>query len=282
MAAKRVRFDKEATLTNFGFLPEEKPALECSYEVAYRIAKCKKPHTITEDLIKPCAEKIVELLIGPKEKRKTQQVPLSNSTIRRRIDDMAADVCQQVCSEIKQSKLQASLQLDESTDTTLESHLIAFARYEKNEKIKEEFLFCKSMPSTTTALDVKTIVNAFFIANELSWCNFKHVCTDGAPAMVGVRAGFVALVKKEWPHVTSSHCSLHRYALATKTLPSRLLEVMDFAVKVINFIRARAKNHRLFQVKKWEMIMLVFYFIPMSDGFQGGNVYLGCMNSGLR
>ncbi|XP_077975830.1 protein FAM200C-like [Styela clava] len=120
LAAKRVRFDKEATLTNFGFLPEENPALECSYEVAYRVAKCKKPHTIAEDLIKPCAEKMVELLIGPKEKRNMQQVPLSNSTIRRRIDDMAAVVCQQVCSEIKQSKLQASLQLDESTDTTLE------------------------------------------------------------------------------------------------------------------------------------------------------------------
>ncbi|CAM1328903.1 Uncharacterised protein r2_g3806 [Pycnogonum litorale] len=34
---------------------------------------------------------------------------------------MAADVCQQVCSEIKQSTLQARLQLDESTDTALES-----------------------------------------------------------------------------------------------------------------------------------------------------------------
>ncbi|CAM1328904.1 Uncharacterised protein r2_g3807 [Pycnogonum litorale] len=35
--------------------------------------------------------------------------------------------------------------------------------------------------------------------------------------MVGVRGGFVTLVKNEWPHVTSSHCSLHRYALASKT-----------------------------------------------------------------
>uniref|UniRef100_UPI00358E6FFE protein FAM200C-like n=1 Tax=Myxine glutinosa TaxID=7769 RepID=UPI00358E6FFE len=237
----------------FGFRPEEKPALQSSYEVAYRIAKCKKPHTIAEDLIKPCTEKMVELMIGPEAKKKIQQVSLSNDTIRRRIDDMAADVCRQVCSEIKQSTLQASLQLDESTDTALESQLIAFARYERKGKMKEEFLFCNTLPTTTTAADIKAIVDSFFEADGLGWQNFKHICTDGAPAMVGVRGGFVTLVKNEWPHVTSSHCSLHRYALASKTLPPRLLEVMDVAVKVINFIRAKAKNHRLFQLLANEM-----------------------------
>ena len=35
--------------------------------------------------------------------------------------------------------------------------------------------------------------------------------------MVGVKSGFVTLVKNEWPHVTPSHCSLHRYTLASKT-----------------------------------------------------------------
>ncbi|XP_068237067.1 zinc finger BED domain-containing protein 5-like [Palaemon carinicauda] len=81
--------------------------------------------------------------------------------------------------------------------------------------------------------------------------------------MIGVKGGFVTLVKNEWPHVTSSHCSLHRYALASKTLPPRLLEVMDVAVKVINFIRAKAKNHRLFQLLANEMgaqhVGLLFY-----------------------
>ena len=44
-----------------------------------------------------------------------------------------------------------------------------------------------------------------------------------------------------------------RYDLASNTLPPRLMEVMDVAVKVINFIRARAKNHRLFQLLAKEM-----------------------------
>ena len=53
----KVRFDLEAMLPHLGFTEEEKLTLQCSYEVAYRSAKCKKLHTIAEKLIKPCAEK---------------------------------------------------------------------------------------------------------------------------------------------------------------------------------------------------------------------------------
>ena len=81
--------------------------------------------------------------------------------------------------------------------------------------------------------------------------------------MIGVKSGFVTRVKNEWPHVTSSHCSLHRYTLASKTLPLHLMEVMDVAIKVINFICLRAKNHRLFRLLAKEMaaqdVGLLFY-----------------------
>ena len=102
-----------------------------------------------------------------------------------------------------------------------------------------------------------------FEANELSLQNFKRICNDCAPPMIGVISGFITLVKNEWPHVTSSHCSLHRYILASKTLPLRLMEVMDVAVKMINFIRSRAKNHRFFQFLVKEIgaqhVGLLFY-----------------------
>ena len=57
LSAKRVRYDLETTLPHLGFTVEKKPTLLCSYEVAHQIAKCKKPHTIAEELIKPCTEK---------------------------------------------------------------------------------------------------------------------------------------------------------------------------------------------------------------------------------
>ena len=121
---------------------------------------------------------------------------------------MAANVCQQVCSEIRRSKLPASIQLDESTDSALENHLIAFARYEKDRKTKEEFLFSNTLSATATGADVKALVDSFYKANEFNWQNFKHICTDGAPSMIGIQSGFVTVMKNEWPLVTSLHCSL--------------------------------------------------------------------------
>ena len=110
---------------------------------------------------------------------------------------MAVDVCQQVCSEIKKSTLQASIQLDKSTNIAFERHLIAFTRYEKDKKIKEEFLFSNTLSATTTTADVKALEDSFFEANKLSWKNFKHICTDSAPAMIGVKSEFVTLVKNQ-------------------------------------------------------------------------------------
>ena len=72
-----------------------KNAIEASYHVALEIAKQKKPHTIGENLIKPCSLKIVEFMLG-KEKKKIAAVSLSISTIQRRIEDMATDIKDQV------------------------------------------------------------------------------------------------------------------------------------------------------------------------------------------
>ena len=70
LSAKKIRYDLEATLPYFGFTVEKKPTLQYSYEVANRIAKCKKPHTIAEEHTKPCAEKMFEILIGSGAKKK--------------------------------------------------------------------------------------------------------------------------------------------------------------------------------------------------------------------
>ena len=105
---------------------------------------------------------MVETGIGSWAKKNIQRALLFNNTICRQIDGIAADVCQQVCSEIKQSTLQASIQLDESIDSDLESHLIAYARYEKDKKMKKEFLISNTLSVTATAADDKALVNSFF------------------------------------------------------------------------------------------------------------------------
>ena len=66
-------------------------------------------------------------------------------------------------------------------------------------------------------------------------------------AMMGVRSGFTALAKQKAPHVITTHCVLHRYALAVKTLPENLKMVFQKVIEAVNFIRARALNHRWFK-----------------------------------
>ncbi|XP_042209700.1 zinc finger BED domain-containing protein 5-like [Homarus americanus] len=60
--------------------------VEASYEVSLEIAKQKKPHTIGETLIKPCALKMVKRVLGEASERKIQQISLSNDTVKRRIN----------------------------------------------------------------------------------------------------------------------------------------------------------------------------------------------------
>ena len=60
------------------------------------------------------------------------------------------------------------------------------------------------------------------------------------------RSGFAALLRKEIPK--STHCFLHRHALAAKTLPLKLKKALQICVKVVKTIRGRALNHRLFRL----------------------------------
>ena len=71
--------------------------------------------------------------------------------------------------------------------------------------------------------------------------------------MLDKTSGFTALVKKEAPQVNVTHCFLHRYALASKTLPENLRQVLSDSVKIVNLIRVHALNHRIFKKLCQEM-----------------------------
>ena len=250
---KRARFRVAGTLPKLGFASEKKPMVEASYHVAYRIAKAKKPHDIAEKLIKPCALDMVEILCGKETRQKIQSIPLSNNTIQRRIADMSQDICDQVVEQIKSSSAKISLQIDESCDVANYCQLIVFVRYVSGTILKNEFLFCDNLEKSAKAADIMQKIQCFFDQHNLTWEMVGSICTDGAPAMMGVKSGFTSLVKKKAPHVISTHCVLHRYALASKTLPPTLKIVMDKIIQTVNFIRARALNHRLFKAFCEEM-----------------------------
>lgn len=201
--SKKARFEKSGTLPKLGFTPTQKPCLLASYKVAYRIAQQKKPHTIAETLIKPCALDVVELVCGPDQRKKIEGVPLSDDVIHSRIVEMSSNVLQQVVDELKAPPFPFSMQLDESTDVSHCSQLLVFVRYVHNatKTMKEEFLFCNSLTLTTKAVDVFEMIKSFFLKHEIDWKDkLGSICTDGAPAMLGSTSGFAALVKREVPN----------------------------------------------------------------------------------
>ena len=65
--------------------------------------------------------------------------------------------------------------------------------------------------------------------------------------MLGSRSGFVKKVKELAPEAKSTHCFIHRYALASKTLPTALKNVLDLVAKIVNFIKAGSLNTRQFK-----------------------------------
>ena len=141
LKTKRARYDRYGTLPKMGFTSVESLPLLASYKVAYRIAKAMKPHTLAEEVIKPCVVDMADIILGDGAARKLKQVALSNDAVRRGINDFSIDIRDQLISDFKASPLKISLQLDESMDVSNYSQLIWFVRYIKKKKVEEEFFF---------------------------------------------------------------------------------------------------------------------------------------------
>jgi hydroxypyruvate isomerase len=63
---------------------------------------------------------------------------------------------------------------------------------------------------------------------------------------MGKHSGLVAQIKEVASDAKFVHCSIHLEPLATRKMPAVLKTVLTEAVKVVNFIKSRAMNSRLF------------------------------------
>ena len=83
----------------------QKPLLRASYEVAYQSIQVKAAHSAKKNLIKPCAIRMVELVLGIEAAKKMKDAPLSNDVIVDGIADMSCDILDQIVQEIKDSPI---------------------------------------------------------------------------------------------------------------------------------------------------------------------------------
>ncbi len=82
------------------------------------------PRNIGEELIKPACIKIVEGLCAPQAAEKVKSDPLSNNTVKDRIDQIAENCKKQL--QVKLRKVKFAIQLDETTTVAGYSVLIVY------------------------------------------------------------------------------------------------------------------------------------------------------------
>ena len=77
------------------------------------IAKVGKPHTIAERLVKPVKLICAKELLGEQAANILQKIPSSNDTVKKRQDEMAENLEEQLVEKLKVLKF--LLQIDEIT-----------------------------------------------------------------------------------------------------------------------------------------------------------------------
>ena len=90
-------------------------------------------------------------------------------------------------------------------------------------------------------------IETFFNLAKLPWKSVCRICTDGTPAMLGSNSGFQKMIKVLLPLAKGKHCVIHRYALASKTLPTSLQNVLNSVIELVNRIKSGSFNTSLFK-----------------------------------
>ncbi|XP_068229546.1 SCAN domain-containing protein 3-like [Palaemon carinicauda] len=182
----------------------------------------------------------------PTQKDITPSIPLSNSSVSSKIDEMASDIENKLYDELKTT--QFSLQLDETTLRDNEALILAYVRYiNSSHAVVEEFLFAEKLEVDTKGSTVYKAVEQFFKQKGIPLSNVIACATDGAPSMVGRHRGFIAHLKREVPDIFTIHCVIHRQHLAAKHLSDRLHSTLQAVIKAVNRIKAHSLNDRIFR-----------------------------------
>ena len=84
-----------------------------------------------------------------------------------------------------------SIQLDESTDVSNAALLLVFVRYCDDGNIQDDLLFCKELPTRTTADEIIHCLDNHFTFKGIDWKNCVGVFTDGAASMTGIHCSVV-------------------------------------------------------------------------------------------
>ncbi|MCO5572265.1 hypothetical protein L7F22_026018 [Adiantum nelumboides] len=128
-------------------------------------------------------------------------------------DNVKKHILADICASLFYSVL-----IDESTDRTMEKHLIVYVTYLSNRgKGRAKCCFVESLPVDNA--DAKSIFDALTQFLEDIGLNVNKliaIATDGASVMTGNKSGVIARIQMDMLRIMGVHCIAHRQALAAK------------------------------------------------------------------
>ena len=128
-----------------------------SYNISLVIARSGKPHRSGEELILPAVREVLHTVLYNSPDQIIKAISLSDSSVQRRVDEMAANIEEALCNILATTEF--SLQLDE---TTLPGNALAYVRFVKDKKLVQELLFARELKTDTKGESV------FNVAENLS------------------------------------------------------------------------------------------------------------------
>ncbi|XP_037683700.1 zinc finger MYM-type protein 6 isoform X2 [Choloepus didactylus] len=233
----------------------EKSLMKASYLIALQIAASKKPFHFAEELIKPYLVEMCSEVLGSSAGDKMKTIPLSNNTIGHRIDELSADIEDQLIQKVRESKWFA-LQIDESSEISETALLLCYVRFiDYNcSDIKEELLCCIEIPFQITGFAIFELINKYIDSKSLNWKHCVGLCTDGAASITGRCSGLRAKIQEvAMNKVAFTHCFIHREHLVAEKLSPCLHEILLQSAQILSFIKSNALNSRMLTILCEEM-----------------------------
>lgn len=223
-------------------------SVKTSFVISNKITRNSKPFSDGE-FVKECLLDTAELICRQK-KDAFENVPLSQHTVTRRIEDIASNLELQLQHTVVSCDFY-SLALDERCNVHDTAQLLILLHgITMDFKIMEELAAMQSMKGTTTGNDLFMPGNACLDILGLTWDKLVGVTLNGCPNLMGKN---VELLKRMQDKVIETdpeqklvflHCIIHQEVLCKSVL--KMNHIVDVVTEIVNFIMARALNHTQF------------------------------------
>ena len=191
--------------------------VKASYRIAQQIAMSSKTFS-EESFVKTCMLIVAEE-ICPEKCQNFTNISLSRNTVVDRICDLSENVQQQLSEKVAHF-VAYSVAIDESMDVRDTAQLAIFIHgVDSDVKIIEELVEILPMRGTTKADDIFTKLVDALDKLGVDWTKLVSLATDGAPQMVGRRAGVASLLKNKVlsinpnQQISCIHCIIHQEVL---------------------------------------------------------------------